>query len=317
MEVKFDENDRHIVSLNISVEKGTIKKPVERVELYEEGIKGDAHSGKWHRQVSMLAQEDVDNFSVTDADDRGFAPGEFAENITTKGIDYKKVAVLDRFKIGGTEMEVTQIGKKCHGDGCAIYVEVGKCVMPKSGIFTRVIKGGEIKNDDKIEYVPRPLKVKVITLSDRANSGEYKDLSGPTVNNFLINHYQNKRWHLELNGEIIPDEKERLLELLNKAKDDNYDIVITTGGTGIGPRDITPDVVADYSDKLVPGIMEHIRIKYGQEIPNALISRAVVGVKDKMIIYTLPGSVKAVKEYMTEILKTMEHMILMVHGLGH
>lgn len=317
MEIKFDEKDRHIVSLNISVEKGTVKQPVEKAELYEEGIKDDAHAGNWHRQVSMLAQEDVDNFSIEDANEKEFAPGEFAENITTKGIDYKKVAVLDRFKIGGTELEVTQIGKKCHGDGCAIYVEVGKCVMPKSGIFARVINGGEIGKGDKIEYIERPLKVKVITLSDRANSGEYKDLSGPTINNLLINHYQSKRWHLDLDAEIIPDDKDRLLHLLNDAKNDNYDIIITTGGTGIGPRDITPDVVTEFSDKLVPGIMEHIRVKYGQEIPNALISRAVVGVKDKMIIYTLPGSVKAVNEYMNEILKTMEHMILMVHGLGH
>jgi len=317
MEVKFDDNNRYIVSLNISVKKGTVKKPVEVVDLYKEGIKGDAHSGKWHRQVSMLAQEDVDNFSVIDASNKEFAPGEFAENITTKGIDYKKVAVLDRFKIGDTEMEVTQIGKKCHGDGCAIYVEIGKCVMPKSGIFTRVIKGGRIKTNDKIEYVPRPLKIKIITLSDRANSGEYKDLSGPTINNVLLKHYQDKRWHIELEGDIIPDDKDKLTELLSNAKNNNYDIIITTGGTGIGPRDITPDVVTEFSDKLVPGVMEHIRLKYGEKIPNALISRAVVGVKDKMIIYTLPGSVKAVNEYMTEILKTMEHMVLMVHGLGH
>lgn len=317
MEIKFDEKNRSVVSLNISEEKGTIKTPVDSFELFEEGIKGDAHSGKWHRQVSMLAKEDVDNFSTEDASGRGFAPGEFAENITTLGIDYKKVAILDKFKIGETELEVTQIGKKCHGDGCAIYVEVGKCVMPKSGIFTRVINGGIVKKDDKIEYIERPLKVKVITLSDRANAGEYKDLSGPTINNLLINFYQNKRWHLDLEAEIIPDEKDRLMNLLNKAKEDNIDIVITTGGTGIGPRDITPDVVAEYSDKLVPGIMEHIRVKYGQEIPSALLSRSVVGVKEKMIIYTLPGSVKAVTEYMTEILKTMEHMILMVHGLGH
>ena len=317
MEVKFDEKNKYVVSLNISEEKGTIKKPVPSFELYEEGIKGDAHSGKWHRQVSLLAQEDVEHFSSKDASGRGFAPGEFAENITTMGIDYKKVSVLDKIKIGKTQLEVTQIGKKCHGDGCAIYVEVGKCVMPKSGIFARVLKGGTVNQDDKIEYEKRPLKIKIITLSDRAKSGEYKDLSGPTINNILINYFNDKRWHLDLSGVVIADDKDDLLNILEDAKKEDFDIIITTGGTGIGPRDITPDVVIEYSDKLVPGIMEHIRVKYGAELPSALLSRSVVGVKDKMIIYTLPGSVKAVKEYMSEIIKSIEHMILMVHGLGH
>ncbi|MDP3583040.1 MAG: MOSC domain-containing protein, partial [Ignavibacteria bacterium] len=107
--------NNYIVSLNISEEKGTIKTSRETVEVNKQGIVGDAHSGNWHRQVSMLAQEDIDNFSLLDADNRKFLPGEFAENITTHGIDFKKVAILDRFKIGEVELELTQIGKKCHG----------------------------------------------------------------------------------------------------------------------------------------------------------------------------------------------------------
>ncbi|MFC2134119.1 molybdenum cofactor synthesis domain-containing protein [Bacteroidota bacterium] len=313
----FDESNRYVVSINISEEKGTIKIPRKEIELNELGIVGDAHAGTWHRQVSMLAQEDVDNFSLLDADNREFKPGEFAENLTTRGIDYKNVAILDRFKIGDTELEVTQIGKKCHGDGCAIYVEVGKCVMPKAGIFTRVIKSGRIKENDKIEYIPRPLKIKVITLSDRASAGEYEDQSGPAIKNLLTEHFEASRWHPEFHYSLMPDNEEILLAELQKSVKDNIDILFTTGGTGIGPRDITAEVIEKFSDKVIPGIMDHIRIKYGESIPSALLSRSVAAVKDKMLIYSLPGSVKAVKEYTTEIIKSIEHAILMLHGLGH
>ena len=179
MDSKPDDGKIFVVSVNISEEKGTSKIPRDKVEVNELGIIGDAHSGKWHRQVSMLAKEDVDKFSLLDANNRVFIPGEFAENITTSGIDLSKVAILDCFKIGNVELEVSQIGKVCHGDECAIYVEVGKCVMPKAGIFTRVIKTGVINKNDIIEYIPRPLKIKIITLSYRASSGEYEDKAAP------------------------------------------------------------------------------------------------------------------------------------------
>lgn len=307
----------YIVSLNISEEKGTIKTPREKVEVNKLGIVGDAHSGSWHRQVSMLAQEDIDSFSLLDADNRKFLPGEFAENITTRGIDFKKVAVLDRFKIGDVELEVTQIGKKCHGDGCAIYVEVGKCVMPKSGIFTRVVADGVLKLNDAIEYFPRPLKIKIITLSDRAFSGEYKDLSGPTIKKNLEDHFANKRWHCNYSYSLIPDDGAKLLSELQKSVDEKVDVVFTTGGTGIGPRDITPEIVEKFSDKLIPGIMDQIRLKYYDAIPSSILSRSIAAVKNETLIFSLPGSVKAVEDYVGEILKILEHAILMLHGLGH
>lgn len=309
--------EMRVVSVNISEEKGTIKTPREFIELNKTGIINDAHRGKWHRQVSLLAQEDIDLFSEQDASGRNFLPGEFAENITTQGIDFKKVSILDRIRIGEVELEISQIGKMCHGDGCAIYVEVGKCVMPKSGIFAKVIKGGKISKNDLFEYIPHPLKIKVITLSDRASSGEYRDKSGPAITLELMNFFKDKRWHPEFSNAIIPDEQDRLLKELQKCEDEKTDIVFTTGGTGIGPRDITPDVIENYSDKLVPGIMEYIRIKYGEKIPSALLSRSIAAVKGNMQIYCLPGSVKAVKEYVQEITRTIEHAILMIHGLGH
>ncbi len=142
-----------VVSVNISEKKGTIKLPVEFIELSSTGVTNDAHAGKWHRQVSLLAKESNEKFAL--AAKREVAYGEFAENITTEGIVLYKTVPGDRLIIGETELEITQIGKKCHGDSCAIFREVGSCVMPKEGIFARVIKGGIIRPGDELIYIPQ------------------------------------------------------------------------------------------------------------------------------------------------------------------
>ncbi len=161
----------------------------------------------------------------------------------------------------------------------------------------------------------RNLKIQVITLSDRASRGEYADLSGPEILQFLDAYFKEKNWKFSITSLIIPDDAERLEKELLKAKEDKTDILITTGGTGIGPRDFTPEVMKKILDKEIPGIMENIRIKFGQKVPNALLSRGIAGVMGETQVYSLPGSVKAVREYMGEILKTLEHLIFMLHGI--
>ncbi len=139
-----------VISVNISEKKGTIKKPRKQIVLNEQGIENDAHAGDWHRQISLLGDESIKKFEPKIG--RKLEYGEFAENITTKGIVLYKTKPGDKFIIGETHLEVTQIGKKCHGDSCEIFQAVGSCVMPKEGIFCKVIKGGTIKPGDKIEY---------------------------------------------------------------------------------------------------------------------------------------------------------------------
>lgn len=141
-----------VISVNISENKGTIKQPVKEILLNEKGVYNDAHSGDWHRQVSLLAQESVEKFSKQAGRKIDF--GEFAENITTSGIFLHECSVSDRFIIGDVELELTQIGKKCHGNTCSIFKEVGNCVMPKEGIFCKVIRGGIIKPGDLITHIP-------------------------------------------------------------------------------------------------------------------------------------------------------------------
>ena len=138
-----------VISINISDKKSVRKKPVDEAEIVTDfGIKGDAHaSQKWHRQISLLALE-----SIKRMQDKGFNvnPGDFAENITTEGIDLVALPIGTLMKIGKVEVEVSQIGKECHKK-CSIFYQAGDCVMPKEGIFVKVIKGGTIKKGDSIE----------------------------------------------------------------------------------------------------------------------------------------------------------------------
>lgn len=141
-----------VVSVNTSEKKGIRKTPVPSGVIVLErdwGVKGDAHAGDWHRQVSFLARESIDK-----AVQMGFdvAEGDFAENITTLGMDLKSIPIGTQLKIGDTLLEISQIGKACHSR-CAIYHAVGDCIFPREGIFAWVLEGGEVHDGDDIEVV--------------------------------------------------------------------------------------------------------------------------------------------------------------------
>lgn len=137
-----------VVAINISEKKGTIKTPISVGEFkMDHGLVGDAHAGDWHRQVSLLGQESIDKMIKLGAKD--LTPGKFAENLTTKGICLYELPIGTKLKIGETIQEVTQIGKTCHS-GCEIKKLTGDCIMPREGIFTKIIKSGTISPEDEI-----------------------------------------------------------------------------------------------------------------------------------------------------------------------
>lgn len=140
-----------VLEINISDKKGIMKTPISEGNfIVDFGLEGDAHGGKWHRQISLLGNESIDKMRKTGVEDLDF--GSFAENITTEGIVLYELSVGTKLKIGETIQEVTQIGKECH-TGCAIAQKVGDCVMPKEGIFTKVLKAGKVKVGDTIEEI--------------------------------------------------------------------------------------------------------------------------------------------------------------------
>lgn len=139
-----------LIAICTSKEKGTAKYMVNEANLIEDfGMEGDAHAGKWHRQVSLLALEKIEDFKAKGAD---VDFGAFGENLVVSGIELNKLPIGQKIRVGETELEVTQIGKKCH-DKCAIFYQVGQCIMPTNGIFTRVLKGGNIRVGDKCELI--------------------------------------------------------------------------------------------------------------------------------------------------------------------
>lgn len=301
-----------IKSLNLSEKKGTIKLPVDAVEITETGVKSDAHAGHWHRQVSLLGVESLKK--AEEQNNRKFNFGDFGENITTEGLELYKTNILDRFVSGDVVLEVTQIGKKCH-KGCEIMKISGNCIMPVEGIFCRVIQTGKLQVSNELAYIPRKIKISVITLSDRAYNGIYKDKSGSHAAKMLKDFFAGNNRPVQLEKVIIPDDEVLLHDAVNKAVEEGTDIIVTTGGTGIGSRDITPDVVQKMLDKEIPGIMELIRYKYGSAKPNALLSRSIAGVIKQSLVYVLPGSVGAVNEYLTEITPTLEHSLRMINNI--
>lgn len=140
-----------VLAVNISEKKGVPKKGILEGNFIEDfGLEGDAHAGKWHRQVSLLGVESVNKMKEMGA--KGLCTGKFAENLTTEGINLWELPIGTKLRIGESIQEVTQIGKECHA-GCAIRSLVGDCIMPREGIFTKVLTGGKVKAGDLIEII--------------------------------------------------------------------------------------------------------------------------------------------------------------------
>lgn len=134
-----------VIAICTSKEKGTAKTMIQEANVIEDfGIEGDAHAGKWHRQVSLLALEKIEEFREKGAN---VDFGAFGENLVISGIELNKLSIGQKLTVGEIQLEVTQIGKKCH-DKCEIYYQVGQCIMPTNGIFTRVLKGGKVRVGD-------------------------------------------------------------------------------------------------------------------------------------------------------------------------
>lgn len=303
-----------IIAICISEKKGTQKHSIESAVLKENwGIEGDAHAGKWHRQVSLLSFEKFDEFQKKGAE---IDYGAFGENILVEGFDLRTIPVGTRFQIGEAILELTQIGKDCHSH-CEIYKKMGDCIMPREGVFTEIIKGGVIKPGDEVIQLPlpkdRPFTAAIVTLSDKGYAGEREDKSGPMIQQILEKCTDSKYQIIE--KMILPDEKAKIERQLCRLADQRQiNVVFTTGGTGFAERDVTPEATIAVCDKMAPGIAEAMR-HYSLSITNrAMLSRAVAGIRKKTLIINLPGSPKAVKESLEYILPALGHGLGILRG---
>jgi molybdenum cofactor synthesis domain-containing protein len=160
-----------------------------------------------------------------------------------------------------------------------------------------------------------PAQIHVITMSDRASTGEYEDRSGPKLEECIEAFLQDTGITANVDRVILSDDADGLKDEILKTKAAGTHVLFTTGGTGVGPRDNTPDVVLPMADKVIPGVMELVRMKYGVNKPCAVLSRTVCATMGEMLIFVLPGSTKGVAEYMGEIVEVLPHLLCVLHQL--
>ena len=301
-----------IAGLSISEAKGEPHAVVDAFHVTTDGIEGDRHAGPGPRQVSMMHEEAL-RAHFPEAE--GSLAGLGQENVLLRGEGLADLRLLDTLEMDDAILEVTQIGRRVNERGAILCGANNRCLLSDFGVFGRVVHQGTIERDARVRHQQRLLRAHIVTVSDRASRGVYEDESGPAAAALLEAWCAEHHWGLWIESQIIPDDREAIATALQNARQSQADLVLTTGGTGVGPRDITPDVVAGHADKLIPGIMDFIRLKYGAEMPMALTSRSVAAVLGGGLVYTLPGSAKAIPEYLQEIFKTMEHMLLLLKGI--
>ncbi len=296
-----------IIAVCTSANKGERKKDVgTNLLIKDQGLEADAHAGFAHRQVSLLAMESIAKMQAAGLD---VGPGDFAENLTTRGINLVALPVGTRLTAGPEAiLRVTQIGKECH-NRCAIYYQAGDCVMPREGIFAEVLIGGQIKTGDALLQLD-PYRFGVLTASDKGAAGEREDLSGPAIREALA------PWGDVADYAIVPDDRTALVSALRAMAADGIDAIFTTGGTGLSPRDVTPEATLEVVDRLIPGIAEAIRRETAAATPKAMLSRGVSGISGRTLIVNLPGSPKAVRECLAVLAPVLGHALEILTGRG-
>ncbi len=301
-----------ITGICVSETKGTVKLAVDSCEVSaEHGIEGDAHAGPGHRQLSFLAGESIDEVRDQLPD---LEPGAFGENFITEGIDWEAIEIGQRLRIGDEVIvQVTQRGKECH-TRCAIYYKTGDCIMPREGMFAIARCGGTIHEGDPIVSEPEldRMRYAVITVSDRSSAGEREDLSGPVLGQVVEAAVP----ALRVAYHVVPDDRDQIAETLCELCDQQVvDVVFTTGGTGLAPRDVTPEATEEVIDRAIPGMAEAMRAEGLRHTPHAMLSRAICGQRGRTIIINLSGSPKAVTEQLGVLLPALSHAVAVVSGV--
>lgn len=303
-----------VLAVCTSAKKGVQKRDVHSAHFTPEwGIDGDAHAGKWHRQVSLLSADKIEAFRAKGAE---VVYGDFGENLVVSGFDFRSLPVGTLLRCGEVLLEMTQIGKECHSH-CAIYKTMGDCIMPREGVFARVLEGGTITVGDEMSIVertsPLPYQAAVITLSDKGAAGEREDKSGPAIVEELEAHGYEVVEKLLLADGVGPL-KAQLIRLCDQRQ---LDLILTTGGTGFTPRDQTPEATLAVADRTAPGIAEAIRADSMKYTKRAMFSRGVSVIRGKTLIINLPGSPKAVRESMEVFLDELPHALDMLRNTVH
>jgi molybdenum cofactor synthesis domain-containing protein len=250
--------------------------------------------------------------------------GDFGENLVVKGIDFRNLPVGTHFKCGEVLLELTQIGKECHSH-CAIYKTMGDCIMPREGVFAKVLCGGFISVGEEMTVLQisedtakaenslaekNPFRVWIITASDKGARGEREDKSGPVIRELAENAGYTVAGNI-----LLPDEEAGLEAELKRICDNGLaDLILTTGGTGFSPRDRMPEATAAVAERLAPGIAEAMRTGSMAMTRRAMLSRATAAIRGSTLIVNLPGSPRAARENLELIISELHHGLSILTG---
>jgi molybdenum cofactor synthesis domain-containing protein len=297
-----------VLAVCISPVKGTAKQNAGRAEfVVDHGLKGDAHAGPWHRQVSLLSHQKIEAFRAKGAK---VEDGAFGENLIVEDIDFRSLPVGTTLECGNVVLMITQIGKECHSH-CAIYNVMGECIMPREGVFAKVVKGGYISAGDDMVVGELPAggesqpfcRVWIIVSSDKGSRGERDDASGPVIREIAA-----AAGFTEAGYSLLSDDQEGLEKELRRICDNGLaNLILTSGGTGFSPRDRMPEATAAVAERFVPGIAEAMRAQSMGITKRAMLSRAISAIRGSTLIINLPGSPKAVRENLSYIIPELRH----------
>lgn len=303
-----------IEALCLAAKRGPKEAVDELTLLAHQGVLGDVHAKGGVRQVSFLSKERVLGFA-RELERESFALGAFGENVLVSGIDLMKLGLGRRLLVGERAVvQLTQYGKTCHHP-CAIARTNGRCLMPDDGVFARVLRGGTLRLGDSLvdDDAMNRTRLAVLTLSDKGSRGERKDESGPAACE-LLSGLPNA---LIVESAMLPDERADIEEKLKALCDETLcDLIVTTGGTGLSPRDVTPEATTAVCDRLIPGLAEAIRQAGLLKTPQAMLSRAVAGQRGHTLILNLSGSPRAVREQLAVVLPVLPHALAVASGVG-
>jgi len=297
-----------VLAVCTSSEKGTAKRNVTRAEFIAgHGLAGDAHAGTWHRQVSLLSHQKIEDFRAKGAK---VEHGDFGENLVVDGIDLRNLPLGTFLECADVVLQITQIGKECH-DACAIYNAMGDCIMPREGVFARVIRGGFIGVGDEMNIRKDALyRFWIITASDSGFRGEREDESAQVIRGIALG-----AGYADSGFSLLADEQAEIEDELKRICDNGLaDLILTTGGTGFSVRDCMPEATMAVAQRLAPGIAEAMRAAGMAVTKRAMLSRSVAAIRGSALIVNLPGSPKAARENLEAVIGELRHGLDILTG---
>jgi len=286
-----------VVAVCKSVHKGEQKVNIGKAQLIQNfGMDGDAHAGPWDNHIRLLAQE-----SIHKAFKRGLkvGPGDFSEHITTRGIELTNLSVGTKLKIGEVVLEITQKGKVCPGR-CNIFNLIGDCIMPKEGVYAKVLEGGMVTVGSEIKIM---LDAKIgIIYAAKASRDE-----NPISNILSVNL---NRWGVKASQNIVKaKDRNSLKSSIEEMCEDGVDIILIVGGVGVSSEDFAPEVLIESIERELPGVANNVRENLLDE-EDLIIFRGRAGIKDRTIIVNLPDNKRVLGEDLFELLIMLDKISL-------